>query len=230
MLIKVHTTPNPDALKFVVGQKWIEFVWECSSEKEAKKSPLALKLWHLPGVAYLMFGHDFVSVVKDREALWEILQTEIIELLSEFLLEEKGLFSDVILDFAKGGNAAENDQNQPNKPKYDDREYTEFEQKIIKTLEEKVQPALEFHGGWVQFVSFENGILLIDMQGACKGCPSSLSTLKDGIENLMRYYFPEISEVCEVSMQNGSENILQKSDENLGENVAIKMQNDEKME
>jgi len=261
MLIKIQTTPNPDAVKFVVGQKWIEFVWECSSQKEAQKSPLARKLWEIRGISYLMFGSDFVSVVKNHDEIWEILQPEIVEVISEFLLEEIGLFSDVLLDFAENGKKTEkktengekisaknvkkngkifedSNQNQngkiaeiyllnidktgqnggvcegcfvsgsqdfqrPERTKTDIEKCTDLEQKIIKVLDEKVQPALEFHGGWVNFVDFSDGILRLEMQGACRGCPSAFETLKDGIENLMKYYFPEISEVREITMENG---------------------------
>lgn len=219
MLIKVQTTPNPDAIKFIVDKKWIEFVWECTNAKEANKSSLAKKLWDIEGVSYLMFATDFVSVVKDSNAIWEVMQPDIIDVISDFLLEDKGIFSDVILDFAQDGSekdASENEGPAQEKLAYNDREYTDFEKKIILAIEEKVQPALAHHGGWVKFIEFVDEVLLIEMRGACKGCPSSLATLKSGIENLMKYYFPEIKEVQEISLKNAEKETKEESEKKNG--------------
>ncbi len=179
MLIKVQQTPNPNSMKFIVDKKWLNFVWECFSDFDAKKSDLANTLWKLEGVMYLMFGHDFVSVSKKHDALWEILSPEIVDILSEFLLREVDLF----------------DTQMPN---MEQKNFNELEQKIAQVLEEKVQPAIENHGGMISLVKVENGVVFLDLQGACRGCPSSTLTLKNGIENLLKYYFSEIKSVESV--------------------------------
>ena len=187
MLIQVNNTPNPDALKFIVPTRWLEFIWECSNLETAKKSNLAKQLWEIEGVVYLMFGSDFVLVTKKPDALWELIQVEVVDKLSAFLEEDVSLFYDP--NFEK---------TEKEKKTKKQKDFSQLEEKIIKVLDEKVQPALESHGGMVEFVSFENGVLTLDMQGACKGCPSSMYTLKNGIENLMKYYFPEINELKSI--------------------------------
>lgn len=190
MIINVKTTPNPNAMQFIVPERWINFSWECKNEKDAAKSPLAQKLWQIEGVKYLMFSTDFVSIIKDPDLIWEILQPDIIESISEFIISGLTLFE---TDDVKALQKLEKESRAN-----PEREYTELEKQMITALEDKVQPAIELHGGMVKFEEFKDGILLLDMQGACKDCPSSLTTLKDGIENLMKYYFPEIIEVKHV--------------------------------
>lgn len=185
-MITVVTTPNPHAMKFIIGSKWISFAWECANEKTAKKSPLARALWNLNGVNYLLFGLDFVSVNKRNDISWLNLQPEVIDIIDDFLKKDIGLFEST-------------KESHKEEMKLDDvQELTELEEKIIKVIEEKVQPSIESHGGMVKFISFKNGILILDLQGACKGCPSSAVTLKGGIENLLKYYFPEILKVESV--------------------------------
>ena len=192
-MITVQTTPNPNALKFIVGERWIGFVWECNNERDAAKSQLAKVLWAIDGVVYLMFGSDFVSISKKQNVSWEKLQPEIIDAIDEFLQKDIGLFEDNIkipLDGQSKKSKLDIELSESN------IEYTELEIKIIHVLDEKVRPVLESHGGMVKFVSFHDGVVVLDLQGACKGCPSSMYTLKNGIENLLKYYFPEVKEVA----------------------------------
>lgn len=186
-MIIVQQTPNPNALKFIVPTKWINFVWECVNEKDAAKSSLAKELWNLGGVKYLMFGSDFVSINKSVEIEWNDLQGKVLEVIDEFLSKDRGLFEDV--PSAEWETKAECAV---------DREFTEFEHKLIQTINEKVQPVLASHGGMVKFIGFDDGIVTLDMQGACRGCPSSQFTLQNGIQNLLGYYFPEVKKVVSL--------------------------------
>lgn len=181
MFIKIETTPNPDTIKFLVESRWLDFVWECKDVDDAKKSILAHKLFSVPGVVYLLFGYDFVSVSKSAETSWDDLKAPILSEISDFLEEGLNLLMDASIEEQKF-----------------QADLGELEQKIIIVLDEKVQPALESHGGAVKLVKFEAGIVYLDLQGACRGCPSSEATLKFGIQNLLRYYFPEVQEVRSV--------------------------------
>jgi Fe-S cluster biogenesis protein NfuA len=154
----------------------LDFIWECENAEEAKKCKLAESLFTLPDVVYLLFGNDFVSVTISQSAEWnESLQSDVVELIAKFLNSNVAFFEKIQMS-AKS-------------------QYTEIEQKIMQLIEEKIQPALAMHGGTAKFISFQDGILVLDLQGACKGCPSSDETLKFGIQNLIRYYLPEVKEV-----------------------------------
>jgi len=179
-MITVANTPNANALKFIVDRRWMNFVWECRNEKDAAKSQLANHLFAINGVVYMLFGYDFVSVTKSPEHEWSELEAEIIETIDTFLKRNVGLFED---------------EKPVAETKQEAKEFSEIETKIITVLQEKVQPAIESHGGLVKFISFQDGVVKLDLQGACKGCPSSAYTLKNGIENLLKYYFPEVREV-----------------------------------
>jgi Fe-S cluster biogenesis protein NfuA len=185
-MITVQTTPNPHAMKFLVGEKWINFVWECLDANASKKSPLAEQLWQIEGVNALLFGFDFVSVTKKHDSSWLDIQFEVIDKIDEFLKKDIGLFD------------SKHESKDMQKEIESNAQLSELDLKIIQVIEEKIQPAIVSHGGVVKFVSFANGVLLLDLQGACKGCPSSAVTLKNGIENLLQYYFPEIVEVKSV--------------------------------
>ena len=179
MLINVSNTPNHNVLKFIVPVNWINFVWECQDVEQAAKSPLAKKLFEIQGVIYMLFGKDFVSVAKDENASWENLEAIILDQISNFLNQNISLFATELKES-------------------EDKVNNELDLKMIKVIEEKVQPAVEHHGGFVKFHSFQDGVLKLEMLGACKGCSSSEITLKNGIQNLMQYYFPEIESVESV--------------------------------
>jgi len=199
-MITVQTTPNPNALKFIVPDRWMNFVWECHDAKDAAKSDLARDLFAIDGVVYMMFGYDFVSVSKRQDVAWDNLKGEVLEKIDEFLQRDVGLFEtkDLPPMYQEKPSAEKGASKGDSYIAREEREYNELELKIINVLEEKVQPVLASHGGMVRFVSFCDGVVVLDLQGACKGCPSSAYTLKNGIENLLKYYFPEVSEVASV--------------------------------
>ena len=181
MIIKTVQTPNPNSFKFIVQKVWINFVWECFCESDAKKSELSNELWKLDGVCYLLFGNDFVSITKKPDYEWCDLESEIIEIIGQFLEKNIGLF-----------------EANVKTEKVDSKNYSEIEKKIAQKIEEKIQPALANHGGMVFLKKFEDGVVYLELQGACKGCPSSEVTIKYGISNLLKYYFEEVKEIVSI--------------------------------
>lgn len=183
MVINIISTHNPNCLKFAIDFVWLDIIWECKDEFTARKSRLAHNLWGIDGVIYLLFGMEFVLVTKDEKNSWDEISPVILEVISDYLQNHKKVFESVF----------EEELKQINKPVLND-----IEKKIDLVLKDKIQPALELHGGLVELISFKDGILKLDLQGACKNCPGSEETLKYGIKNLMQYYFPEVLEVVSL--------------------------------
>lgn len=183
MFIQTQDTPNPATVKFLPGQdvlssgKTIDF----SSESEAKNSPLAQRLFSIVGVVRVFLAQDFVSVTKADDTDWSMLKPMILAALMEHLSTGQP----VIL---------ENDQNKEVKAE-DAVEDDEITKQIKELLDERVRPMVAMDGGDIVFDRFEDGIVYLQMQGACSGCPSSTVTLKSGIENMLRHYVPEVVEV-----------------------------------
>lgn len=185
MLIHLENTYNPNVMKFIIDHVWIDFNWECKDFFNANKSLLARELWKIDGVVYLLFGSEFVLVSKKNDIIWDELSLVIMEVISDYLETHTKVFDDIMSD----------ELNRQMNSKCD---LSEFEKKISKVLEEKVQPSLKLHGGFVELVEFCDGVLKVRLQGACNGCYSSEATLQFGIKNLLQYYFPEIQVVENV--------------------------------
>ena len=177
MFVQIQGTPNVNSMKFLVEDEWLDFIWECKTESDALKSPLSESLWGIDGVVYLMFGRKFVSITKTPAASWDELTGVILEVISDYLLENNKIFN---------GSFQKKDKNLGK---------NDLEKKIIQLIDEKVQPTIESHGGQIIFVRFDEGTVFLELKGACKGCPSSEITLKHGIQNLLKYYFPEVEKV-----------------------------------
>lgn len=180
MFIQIEKTFNENSLKFITQTVWINFIWECKNEYDANKSELSKNIWKIGGIVYLMFGRNFVLITKNSQESWDELQLVVLEIIDDFLKKHTNLF--------------ENAQEE----KTENSNFSEFEQKIIEVLEKKVNPVVNSHGGMVKFIKFEDGIVYLDLMGACKGCKNSEFTLKNGIQNLLCYYFFEIKEVKSV--------------------------------
>ena len=177
MFIQTQPTPNPNSLKFVPGRT----VSNCGSHEITKKdnidNDLVRNILSINGVIGVFLGKDFISVNKDQNIDWEDIKHIAKSLINEFYLEGK--------DFVY-------DKNLNNEDK---REFHEIEKKIIKILDTKIRPAVARDGGDIKFEKYENGIVKVKLQGSCSGCPSSTMTLKQGIQNLLKHYIPEIKEV-----------------------------------
>ncbi len=189
MFIETQATPNPNTIKFLPGRevspgRLLEFA--DAAEAEAR-SPLAARLLAVPGVKTVFLGRDFVSVRKEEDADWTAIKAELLSRLVDHFLSG----APVVID-------ADGERDDEDGAAAGGGEDSETVRQIKAVLEEKVALAVARDGGHILFHSFEDGVVYLEMQGACAGCPSSVYTLKQGIENLLRYYVPEVREVRPV--------------------------------
>jgi Fe-S cluster biogenesis protein NfuA len=183
MFIQTEETPNPASLKFIPdGQIVLEKgVVEFKSQKQAAtKSPLALQLFEVKGVESMLFGRDFITVTKSENINWHDIKTEILATIMDFYVSGKPIIYEQKVE----------------------EENLEEESEIVKQIKElieiKVRPAVAMDGGDIIFHSFESGIVKLQLKGSCSGCPSSTITLKNGIENMLKHYIPEVEAVEQV--------------------------------
>ena len=180
MFIQTEDTPNPETLKFMPGENVLEKGTEDFSHKDAAKiSPLASRLFEVEGVSRVFLGSDFISVTKSIDLDWNNLKPSILAAIMEHY--SSGF---PVLNVSKKNDVEDNNV-----------EDTETIKQIKDLLDTRVRPAVAMDGGDITFCSFEEGIVTLQMKGACAGCPSSTATLKMGIENMLRHYIPEVTEV-----------------------------------
>jgi Fe-S cluster biogenesis protein NfuA len=177
MFIETEQTPNPATLKFLPGRTVMQTGTANFPEREAcQRSPLAQRLFALDGVTGVFLGADFVSVSKDDAIDWYRLKPAVLGALMEHFTAGEAVFlGEVDAD--------------------DTEEDDEIVSQIKELLETRVRPAVAQDGGDIIFHRFEDGVVFLHMQGSCSGCPSSTATLKAGIENMLRHYVPEVTEV-----------------------------------
>eukprot|EP00081_Caenorhabditis_elegans_P020636 NP_501917.1 LiPid Depleted [Caenorhabditis elegans] len=184
MYIQVQETPNPLSLKFLPGQQLLpdaSKTYDFSSAATAKQSPLAIKLLRVDGVKRVFFGEDFVTVTKSDETVdWALLRPEIFSTIADHIQTGKP----VINEAATVSDQVEEDD--------------EVVMMIKEILETRIRPMVQEDGGDITYVGFDDGVVKLKMQGSCTGCPSSGVTLKNGIENMLTFYVPEVKEVIEV--------------------------------
>jgi len=184
MFIQTESTPNPATLKFLPGQTVLETgTADFLSPEAAAKSPLARRIFAVEGVTGVFFGSDFVTVTKADTVLWEHAKPAILGAIMEHF--QSG--APAIEGEAAGGHLAH------------DGEDSDIVRQIKDLLDTRVRPAVAQDGGDITFHGFDRGVVYLHMQGACAGCPSSTLTLKMGIENLLRHYIPEVTEVRPVA-------------------------------
>ena len=178
MFIQTEQTPNPSTLKFLPGQTIMaKGTAHFAHPETAASSPLAMRLFAVEGVTAVFFGADFVSVTKEDPVEWYVLKPSILGALMEHLTAGLPIVEE-------GADAA--------LPETDDDEVVT---QIKDLLDTRVRPAVAMDGGDIIFHGFEDGVVYLQMQGACSGCPSSTATLKMGVENLLRHYVPEVARV-----------------------------------
>jgi Fe-S cluster biogenesis protein NfuA len=181
MFIQTEKTPNPATLKFIPGQTVIASgAAEFKSAEETAKAPLAQRLFGITGVKSVFFGHDFVSVSKHDDTDWSMLKPMILA----GLMEHFSTGQPVMLEQEKAPAHTEDD---------------EISAQIRELILTRVRPAVMMDGGDISFEYFEDGVVYLRLRGACSGCPSSTVTLKQGIENMLRHYVPEVTEVRSVT-------------------------------
>ncbi|MBL4893163.1 MAG: NifU family protein [Rhizobiaceae bacterium] len=191
MFIQTETTPNPATLKFLPGQVVLEEgSVDFRSPDEAEASPLALRLFEIPGVTGAFFGHDFVSITKEEQDDngfdWQHLRPAVLGAIMEHFVTGQPVMTSTDGDLSGEGEEF----------------FEEGDEQIVNTIKElldtRVRPAVAQDGGDITFRGFKEGIVYLHMKGACAGCPSSTATLKYGIQNLLKHFIPEVQEVSAV--------------------------------
>lgn len=185
MFIQTEATPNPATLKFIPGQPVLPGATrDYRSAEEAKESPLAQRLFTIEGVTGVFLGQDFVTVTKG-DGEWQHLKPAVLGLIMEHYLAGAPM-----LVKGEGGKAAAAE------------DFDDADQEIVATIKElletRVRPAVAQDGGDITFHGYRDGVVELNMKGSCSGCPSSTATLKHGIENLLRHFIPEVTEVRPV--------------------------------
>jgi Fe-S cluster biogenesis protein NfuA len=185
MFIQTEPTPNPAALKFLPGRAVLAHgTLDIRDKDAAAQSPLAERLFEIPGVSGVFFGSDFISVSKNAGE-WPQLKPAILGVIMEHFVSGEAL-----LRGEQAGQHIDGDSDEFFGP--EDAETVAIIKELIDT---RVRPAVENDGGDITFRGFKDGVVFLDMKGACSGCPSSTATLRHGIENLLRHYVPEVVEV-----------------------------------
>ena len=186
MLIETETTPNPATLKFLPGQAVMAAgTRDFADPEEAEASPLAETLFSLGDVAGVFFGREFVSVTAAPGADWRDLKPQVLGVLLDHFSGGLPLFRP---GSANGIDVATEDFG-------DDPEDADIVEQIKDLIDTRVRPAVANDGGDIVYRGFQKGTVYLAMQGACSGCPSSAATLKQGIEQLLKHYVPEVTEV-----------------------------------
>jgi Fe-S cluster biogenesis protein NfuA len=181
MFIQTETTPNPATLKFLPGRTVLaEGTLDMRDKTAAARSPLATRLFDIDGVAGVFFGADFIAVTK-TDGEWQQLKPALLGAIMEHFMSGAPVVDD-------GAAAAGEDE-------FFDPKDAETVEMIKDLIETRVRPAVANDGGDITFRGFKDGIVYLDMKGACSGCPSSTATLRHGIQNLLRHFVPDVVEV-----------------------------------
>ncbi|MGY4396967.1 Fe-S cluster biogenesis protein NfuA [Sphingomonas sp. UYAg733] len=190
MLIETETTPNPATLKFLPGQAVMEAgTRDFATPEEAVASPLAEALFDLGDVTGVFFGSNFVSVTAAPGVDWSYLKPDVLGLLLDHFSAAMPLFR----PGSAGGISVPAEESFAENP-----EDADIVAQIKELIDTRVRPAVANDGGDIIYRGFDQGKVFLKMQGACAGCPSSTATLKNGIEQLLKYYVPEVTEVRAV--------------------------------
>jgi len=180
MYVQTEETPNPNTLKFLPGKTVSEVGSFEFTAKDQTENRLIKDILSMKEVNMVFLGPDFITVKKTEQILWKEIKPKIISLINEYYLKD---------------NVSILDKNYV-KQKSNDKEPTdEVVKKIISILDEKIRPAVARDGGDIKFKSFENGLVTVELQGSCSGCPSSIMTLKQGVQNLLCHYVLEVKKV-----------------------------------
>ena len=188
MFIQTEATPNPATLKFLPGREVL--VQGTADFRDAgtasEASPLAGSLFTIPGVTGVFFGYDFITVTKEDGPDWQHLKPAILGAIMEHFMSGAPVMT-------AGGHAATAHHDESGE--FYSEEDTEIVATIKELLDTRVRPAVAQDGGDITFKGFRDGVVYLNMKGACSGCPSSTATLKHGVQNLLRHFVPEVQEV-----------------------------------
>ena len=176
MFVQTETTPNPNSLKFLPGKNVSNVGSLEITKKDESNNELVRNLLSVNGVEGIFLGKDFISINKYDDVSWEEIKHIIISLINDFYQSGK----ECVIE----KNLNEEDNN-----------LDAIEEKIVKILNQKIRPAVAKDGGDIKFKEFKDGVVKVQLQGSCSGCPSSTMTLKQGVQNLLCHYIPEVKEV-----------------------------------
>ena len=180
MFVQTQETPNPNSLKFIPGKLVSNSGSFEITNKDEINNDLVRNIFSINGVTGIFLDEDFLSVNKTENTNWEDVKHIVISLINEFY---------------SAGNEFVINKNVDSKKKDD---FSEIEKQIIKILETKIKPAVAKDGGDIKFKEFKNGVVTVQLQGSCSGCPSSTMTLKQGVQNLLCHYIPDVKEVVAI--------------------------------
>ena len=176
MFIQTEITPNPNSLKFLPGKVVSNSGSFEVTKKDKTNNELIQNLLSINGVEGIFLGKDFISINKNDEISWDEIKHIVISFINDFYSQGK--------EFVINKNLDEVDED-----------LSDIEKKIVKILEQKIRPAVAKDGGDIRFKEFKDGVVKVQLQGSCSGCPSSTMTLKQGVQNLLCHYLPEVKEV-----------------------------------
>ncbi len=179
MFVQTETTPNPNSLKFLPGKTVSKGGSFEITKKDDVKNELIKNLISVNGVEGIFLGNDFISVNKYNDTSWDEIKHIVISLINDFYSSGREFIIDKS-PFEENDNLGE------------------IEKKIVQILDQKIRPAVAKDGGDIKFKEFKDGVVLVQLQGSCSGCPSSTMTLKRGVQNLLCHYLPEVKEVVAV--------------------------------
>ena len=179
MFVQTEVTPNPNSLKFLPGKKVSNSGPYEITNKDDFQNELVRNIMSVNGVEGIFLGQDFISVNKKENINWEEIKHIIISLINDFYADGKQFVIDENI-------------------KKEISDLNEIEKKIVKILEQKIRPAVARDGGDIKFKEFKDGVVKVQLQGSCSGCPSSTMTLKQGVQNLLCHYLPEVKEVVAI--------------------------------
>ena len=177
MFVQIQKTPNPNPLKFLPG-KTVSSIGPVELFNKNETSNVFLKnILSITGVESIFLGEDFISINKKQNVDWEDVKHIAISLINEFY--DDG--NDIVLDEVSKKNSS--------------KKFKEIEKQIISILDTKIRPAVARDGGDIKFIDFKDGIVKVQLRGSCSGCPSSVVTLKQGVQNLLTHYIPDVKQV-----------------------------------
>ena len=179
MFVQTETTPNPNSLKFLPGKTVSNGGSFEINNKDDVKNELIRNLMSINGVEGIFLSKDFISINKYDDISWDEIKHIVISLINDFYSSGK--------EFVIDKSPFDSDQN-----------LGEIEKKIVQILDQKIRPAVAKDGGDIKFKEFKDGVVMVQLQGSCYGCPSSTMTLKQGVQNLLCHYLPEVKEVVAV--------------------------------
>jgi len=176
MFVQTEITPNPNSLKFLPGKNVSNKGSFEITQKDQTNNELVKNLLSINGVEGIFLGKDFISINKYDDTSWDEIKHIVISLINDFYSTGK--------ECVVENSLIENNEN-----------LKDIEKKIVKILDEKIRPAVAKDGGDIKFKEFKDGIVKVQLQGSCSGCPSSTMTLKQGVQNLLCHYLPEVKKV-----------------------------------